>query len=121
MPATTEEIAAIEHVLGARPARDLHDSIGGHINRERRHLLLPTLQREQGKTLVIATHQLDEAEQLCDHVCVLHQGALLSCEPKTAALSRAIDLADYLQATIAGASVTPQRCSAELSGSRSTP
>jgi len=89
--------------------------------RQLRDLLLPTLQREQGKTLVIATHQLDEAEQLCDHVCVLHQGALLSCEPKTAALSRAVDLADYLQATIAGASVTPQRCSAELSGSRSTP
>jgi ABC-2 type transport system ATP-binding protein len=89
--------------------------------RQLRDLLLPTLHREHDKTLVIATHQLEEAEQLCDHVCVLHRGELLSCEPTAAALSRSGDLSRHLQATLAGAPLWHHRSSPELSASRTTP
>jgi ABC-2 type transport system ATP-binding protein len=36
--------------------------------------------REQGTTVVIVTHYMDEAEQLCDRVGVLHDGRLTACD-----------------------------------------
>jgi ABC-2 type transport system ATP-binding protein len=38
--------------------------------------LLKTLQREQGLTILLATHQFEEAGQLCDHVVILDRGRL---------------------------------------------
>lgn len=35
--------------------------------------------REQGATVVLVTHYMDEAEQLCDRVGVLHDGRLRAC------------------------------------------
>jgi ABC-2 type transport system ATP-binding protein len=35
--------------------------------------------RERGATVVLVTHDLDEAERLCDRVAVLHDGRLLTC------------------------------------------
>ena len=35
--------------------------------------------REQGATVVIVTHYMDEAEQLCDRIGVLHGGRLRAC------------------------------------------
>lgn len=35
--------------------------------------------REQGATVVLVTHYMDEAEQLCDRVGVLHGGRLRAC------------------------------------------
>jgi ABC-2 type transport system ATP-binding protein len=32
------------------------------------------LQRQEGKTVLMSTHRLDVAEQLCDRVCVMHRG-----------------------------------------------
>jgi ABC-2 type transport system ATP-binding protein len=37
--------------------------------------------REQGTTVVLVTHYMDEAEQLCDRVGVLHDGRLTACDP----------------------------------------
>ena len=42
-PASADERAAVASVLGPEPERHLHDLSGGHANRARRHLLLPTL------------------------------------------------------------------------------
>jgi ABC-2 type transport system ATP-binding protein len=70
---------------------------------ELRSLMLPSLQREHGKTLVIATHQLDEAEQLCDHVCVVHRGELVSRDSMASAIDRIGGLSRYLQAAVSGA------------------
>jgi ABC-2 type transport system ATP-binding protein len=36
--------------------------------------------REQGTTVVLVTHYMDEAEQLCDRVGVLHNGRLTACD-----------------------------------------
>jgi NADH-quinone oxidoreductase subunit F len=42
-PPTQDERAAVDSVLGAERPRPLHVLSGGHLNRARRHLLLPTL------------------------------------------------------------------------------
>lgn len=39
------------------------------------------LTREQGKTVVLTTHQLDVAQELCDHVAIIRQGQLLADKP----------------------------------------
>ena len=35
--------------------------------------------RAQGATVVLVTHDMDEAERLCDRIAVIHDGALLVC------------------------------------------
>jgi ABC-2 type transport system ATP-binding protein len=35
--------------------------------------------RGQGATVVLVTHDMDEAERLCDRVAVIHDGRLLTC------------------------------------------
>jgi ABC-2 type transport system ATP-binding protein len=35
--------------------------------------------RDHGATVVVVTHDMDEAERLCDRVAVIHDGALLTC------------------------------------------
>lgn len=35
--------------------------------------------RDRGATVVLVTHDMDEAQQLCDRVAVLHDGRLLAC------------------------------------------
>jgi ABC-2 type transport system ATP-binding protein len=35
--------------------------------------------REQGTTVVLVTHDMEEAERLCDRVAVLHDGRLVTC------------------------------------------
>jgi ABC-2 type transport system ATP-binding protein len=39
------------------------------------------LAREQGKTVILTTHQLDIAHELCDHVAIMRQGTLLTNRP----------------------------------------
>lgn len=41
------------------------------------------LTREQGKTVILTTHQLDMAEELCDRVAIMRQGRLLTNRPLT--------------------------------------
>jgi ABC-2 type transport system ATP-binding protein len=41
------------------------------------------LAREQQKTVVLTTHQLDMAEQLCDRVAIIRKGELLTDKPLT--------------------------------------
>jgi ABC-2 type transport system ATP-binding protein len=40
-----------------------------------------SLVREQGKTVVLTTHQLDIAQDLCDRVAIMRQGRLLADQP----------------------------------------
>ncbi len=35
--------------------------------------------RDEGTTVVLVTHDMDEAERLCDRVAVLHEGRVLTC------------------------------------------
>jgi ABC-2 type transport system ATP-binding protein len=47
---------------------------------------IQTLAREQGKTVVLTTHQLDMAEELCDRVAIMRSGRLIADEPTSVLL-----------------------------------
>jgi ABC-2 type transport system ATP-binding protein len=53
--------------LDPRARRDLHDR-------------LVALKR-RGKSVLLTTHYLDEAERLCDRVAILHRGRIVVCAP----------------------------------------
>lgn len=36
---------------------------------------------KQGVTIVLTTHYLEEAQELCDTIAIIHQGAVVACEP----------------------------------------
>jgi ABC-2 type transport system ATP-binding protein len=44
----------------------------------------------QGVTIVLTTHYLEEAEQLCDTIAIVNHGQVVACEP-TSALLRTLD------------------------------
>lgn len=46
---------------------------------ELRRLIRRQLAHRQRRTVILATHQLDEAEKLCDRVAILHEGWLMYC------------------------------------------
>jgi len=50
--------------------------------RKQMHEFLSEMNRE-GMTIVLTTHYLEEAEQLCDHVVLLHEGKILVDVPRT--------------------------------------
>jgi ABC-2 type transport system ATP-binding protein len=37
----------------------------------------------QGVTIVLTTHYLEEAEELCDTIAIMNRGEVVACEPKT--------------------------------------
>jgi ABC-2 type transport system ATP-binding protein len=45
---------------------------------------------QQGVTIVLTTHYLEEAEQLCDTIAIVNHGLVVACEP-TAQLLRRLD------------------------------
>ncbi len=51
---------------------------------ELRHMLWQQMKRlnKQGKTIVLTTHYLEEAQELCDHVAIINQGKLVTQDTK---------------------------------------
>jgi ABC-2 type transport system ATP-binding protein len=47
--------------------------------------------RAEGRTIVLTTHYMDEAETLCDRVAILDHGKILAMEPPDALIQRLID------------------------------
>src|SRR5208282_855489 len=45
---------------------------------------------QQGVTVVLTTHYLEEAEELCDTIAIVNKGLVVACEP-TGQLLRRID------------------------------
>lgn len=45
---------------------------------------------EQGHTIVLTTHYLEEAEQLCDRIAIIDQGELIALESKQELLARGL-------------------------------
>ena len=43
---------------------------------------------ESGTTILLTTHYLEEAEQLCDRIAIIHQGRLAACDTTEALLRR---------------------------------
>jgi len=62
-------------LLFDEPTRSLDPLAAGALRR----LIRETLVRELGCTVVLATHNLEEAEELAGRIAVLHQGRLLGC------------------------------------------
>ena len=48
---------------------------------------ISTLARERGKTIILTTHQLDTAQELCDRVAIMSKGTLLTDKPLPELLS----------------------------------
>jgi len=47
---------------------------------EFRHLLRDKLAREEGKTIVLSTHNLPEAQDICDRIAILDRGKISMCD-----------------------------------------
>ncbi|MBI4756331.1 MAG: ABC transporter ATP-binding protein [Betaproteobacteria bacterium] len=56
--------------------------------RKRLYVELRRLHQQLGATIVLVTHDLDEAAQLAAHVCLLHRGRLLQAGPTGEVLTR---------------------------------
>jgi ABC-2 type transport system ATP-binding protein len=54
--------------------------------------MITELNREQGATIVLTTHVMEEAEELCGEIALLRQGELIAHQP-TADLTRSLQLA----------------------------
>jgi len=58
----------------------------------------------RGTTIVLTTHYLEEAQELCDEIAIIDQGQVVACEPKDTLLKRmdkktlVIDPVDALEA-----------------------
>ncbi len=63
---TDAERSAIDSVLGPASVRDVHDVVGGHANRQRRHLLLPTLHAVNDRTGWISQAAIDHIAERLD-------------------------------------------------------
>lgn len=57
---------------------------------ELRHQLWETVRtlNAQGVTILLTTHYLEEAEQLCERVAIIHHGKVVACDTTAALLSR---------------------------------
>lgn len=42
----------------------------------------------RGTTIVLTTHYLEEAQELCDEIAIIDHGRVIACEPKTTLLKR---------------------------------
>ena len=65
-PPTDAERAAVESVLGAAQPRQLHVLSGGHLNKARRHLLLPTLHAVNDRVGWISSTAIDHIAERLD-------------------------------------------------------
>jgi ABC-2 type transport system ATP-binding protein len=62
---------------------------------------------DTGVTVVLTTHYLEEAEQLCDRIAIIHQGDVVACEP-TEALISSLDSKSLLVAPLVPLTAAPE-------------
>jgi ABC-2 type transport system ATP-binding protein len=49
-------------------------------SREVRHLIREWLEEDKSRTLLLTTHYMVEADELCDRVAIINQGRVLACD-----------------------------------------
>jgi polar amino acid transport system ATP-binding protein len=78
-----QQRVAIARALAMDPGALLLDEPTSALDPERRAGLLSICRalRDEGKTLVIVTHEMRLADEMADHVIVLHEGSLLEEGP----------------------------------------
>ena len=57
--------------------------------------------RDEGTTVVLSTHFMDEAEALCDRVAIMDRGRVIACDAP-GALVRGLGMAATVRAVVAG-------------------
>jgi ABC-2 type transport system ATP-binding protein len=73
-----------------------------------------------GTTVLLTTHYLEEAEELCDQIAIINHGRVIACEP-TAMLLRRLDrkeLVFIVEEDLAGVPAPLARFDAQLQGPR---
>lgn len=68
-------------------------------------LILNRIHADSRKTLLIATHRLEEVPRTCNRLLLIHQGRVRCCEDLEALKARQVDLADFYRASIHQAGV----------------
>ncbi|HEY1179429.1 MAG TPA: ABC transporter ATP-binding protein [Phytomonospora sp.] len=68
---------------------------------------------DEGRTVVLTTHHMDEAELLCDRVAIMDHGKILKIDPP-AALVRGLDAATHI--TVDSGNLTPEQIAAIADG-----
>lgn len=67
--------------------------------------------RDGGATVVLTTHYMEEAEQLCDRIAIMDRGVVVACDTP-AALIRDLGAAASVRATIEGAFLAAEELAA---------
>ena len=57
-------------------------------SREVRHLIREWLDEDKSRTLLLTTHYMVEADELCDRVAIINQGRVLACDTPAALKQR---------------------------------
>jgi len=70
---------------------------------ELRSLISTHIRQRKGKTLIMATHQFEEAQALCDRVCIVVEGRIAACARVAELAGRPGGLPRYYTETIARA------------------
>jgi ABC-2 type transport system ATP-binding protein len=76
-------------MVHAPPVLVLDEPTAG-VDVELRHELWDNVRalHDQGVTIVLTTHYLEEAEELCDTIAIINHGRVIACEPKPKILAR---------------------------------
>lgn len=94
---------AIAIALVNRPAVAFLDEPATGLDPQARRALWETVRgvRDDGTTLVLTTHYLEEAEALCDRVAIMDRGRVIACDAP-ADLIRGLGMAATVRAGLAG-------------------
>lgn len=57
-------------------------------SRDVRHFVLEWLEADRSRTLMLTTHSMAEADELCDRVAIINQGRVLACDKPSALKQR---------------------------------
>ena len=82
----------VAQALVHRPEVVVLDEPTAGVDVELRQLLWAFIQRlhRDGHTIVLTTHYLEEAEQLCDRIAILNHGSVAALDSKPALLARGL-------------------------------
>ncbi len=92
----------IAQALVHRPDIIILDEPTAGVDIEVRQLLWALIRRlhEEGHTIILTTHYLEEAETLCEHIAILNLGRVVALDSKQGLLSRGEDQVRSIEFTV---------------------
>ena len=66
--------------------------------------------RDKGTTILLTTHYLEEAEELCDQIAIINKGEVVTCQP-TEELLRSLDHKEFIVTVSEELTEVPKRLS----------